>query len=165
MSRPIRVQAELPVPLMRAARAFRLEPSSWLPMPVEHTGKRWKLYLWAGKIGLLVEVTIGACRRDQDDLRRLVCVEPDRFSFLGRRAPSLWGDLVVSRQAGTTMLVLEGRYQPPLGWLGDLLDRFVMHPVAEATARRFVVEAASSLAVTAEATESLAPQPAAHLVL
>ena len=39
---------------------------------------------------------------------------------------------------GRTQLALSGRYQPPLGSLGQALDRALLHRVAEATVKDFL---------------------------
>jgi len=45
----------------------------------------------------------------------------------------------VSRLADdTSRVVVWGRYDPPLGRAGELIDRYIAHEVAEATARGFV---------------------------
>jgi hypothetical protein len=155
MSRPIRLHANVQRPLMAAERAFRLEPTAWLPAPHDHaTSHRWAVYLWAGRIGLLVDTIVGECRREYGTLRRLVRLEPDPSTFLGRHAPSFTGDLVIGRDEGSTVVVLEGRYQPPYGVVGDLLDWLLLHTLARATARRFVTETAARLTVAGNATPS-----------
>jgi hypothetical protein len=137
---------------MASERAFRQDPSSWLPQPYDHSHPHaWHLYLWAGKVGLLVETWIGECRREQDNLCRQIQLEPDRSGFIGRHAPSFTGDLILTREGGSTVVVLEGRYRPPYGPLGDLLDRLVMRFLARATTLRFVAEAAARLATTGAA--------------
>jgi hypothetical protein len=53
--------------------------------------------------------------------------------------PQMEGTLHVQPEAaGLTRLTLNARYDPPFGKLGELIDRAVMHRVAEATIKDFV---------------------------
>jgi len=47
--------------------------------------------------------------------------------------------------ATETQLDFSGRYQPPLGWLGTVVDAAIGHRIAEASVHRFVSEVASYL--------------------
>jgi len=47
--------------------------------------------------------------------------------------------------SGETQLELQGRYQPPLGPVGVLLDALVGHRIAEASVQRFVQDVAKRL--------------------
>ncbi len=44
------------------------------------------------------------------------------------------------------MLTLAGSYRPPLGSLGEVLDRAILHRVAAATIRSFLAQVAAQLA-------------------
>jgi hypothetical protein len=60
--------------------------------------------------------------------------------------PSMEGTLHVSPEgAGETRLTLNARYDPPLGKLGEMLDRALLHRLAQATIEDFVVRLAASL--------------------
>jgi hypothetical protein len=48
--------------------------------------------------------------------------------------------------AHLTQLTIHGRYEPPLGAVGRRLDRLLMHRIAEATIRAFLVRLVSTLA-------------------
>ena len=53
--------------------------------------------------------------------------------------PSLDADLEVAPHgAGSTQLSISARYRPPLGPLGEVIDRAVLHRVAEATVKDFL---------------------------
>jgi hypothetical protein len=56
-----------------------------------------------------------------------------------RLFPRLDGELVAS-EVGTdlTQVVFRGSYDPPLGRVGQALDRVLLHRLAEATVKRFV---------------------------
>lgn len=56
-----------------------------------------------------------------------------------RLFPQLDGELVVSEVGGDlTQVVFRGSYDPPLGGVGEALDRVLLHRLAEATVKRFV---------------------------
>ena len=59
--------------------------------------------------------------------------------------PVLDADLTLAPAGAGTMLTLAGAYRPPLGPLGQALDRAILHRVAVATIRNFLVEVAAQL--------------------
>jgi hypothetical protein len=69
---------------------------------------------------------------------------------------------VLPAEEQTTLLTLVGAYRPPLGSLGEALDRAVLHRIAAATIRKFLDRVA--VAITgqpgpAEATADPSPLP------
>ncbi len=61
--------------------------------------------------------------------------------------PVLTADLEVARLGDDlTQLTLQGRYDPPLGSIGQRIDRLLMHRVAEASVRSFLSHLAERLA-------------------
>ncbi len=60
--------------------------------------------------------------------------------------PVLDADLTIAPAAAATMLTLAGAYRPPLGPLGQALDRAILHRVAVATIRNFLARVAAQLA-------------------
>ncbi|MGD2044005.1 MAG: hypothetical protein PVJ28_10180 [Acidimicrobiia bacterium] len=62
--------------------------------------------------------------------------------------PDLTADLILaSRGTHETELTLKGTYQPPLGTLGKLADRTVLHRVAEATVKDWMDRLAAAISV------------------
>ena len=150
MSRPLRVETTLDMSPRQAVQAFRLTPDAWLPRPHEQgEGPRFRMYLWSGRLGVLVDVTVAAARRDRGCLRRLVRLQPDPLTPLGRRVPAFVGDIVVSDRDGVAVCALDGSYQPPYGPIGDLADGLLLQPLARRTARRFLAELAEGLQAAA----------------
>jgi hypothetical protein len=60
--------------------------------------------------------------------------------------PALDADLTLAPAGAGTMLTLAGAYRPPLGPLGQALDRAILHRVAVATIRDFLARVAAQLA-------------------
>lgn len=64
--------------------------------------------------------------------------------------PVFHGDLEVAELGESqTQISLWGNYEPPLGSLGQTLDRFALHRIAEASVRAFLQEVATALGETA----------------
>jgi hypothetical protein len=59
--------------------------------------------------------------------------------------PVLDADLTLAPAGAGTMLTLAGAYRPPLGPLGQAVDRAILQRVAVATIRSFLVEVAAQL--------------------
>jgi hypothetical protein len=72
----------------------------------------------------------------------------------GALFPVLDADLELVRAGPqTTWMTLSGAYRPPLGALGQALDRAILHRVADATIRDFLSRIAASLDAGAEPVE------------
>jgi hypothetical protein len=64
--------------------------------------------------------------------------------------PVLDADIRLTLAAdGATVLTMAGSYRPPLGPLGEALDRTILHRIAAATIRRFLVQLADQIADSA----------------
>jgi hypothetical protein len=59
--------------------------------------------------------------------------------------PVLDADLRLARDGDGSVLTLAGAYRPPLGPLGQALDRALLHRVATATVRSFLAQVAAQL--------------------
>lgn len=62
--------------------------------------------------------------------------------------------------ADVTVLTMAGVYRPPLGSLGEVLDRAMLHRVALATIRGFVAEVAVRITGRPDAAQAPAPNGA-----
>jgi hypothetical protein len=68
----------------------------------------------------------------------------------GSLLPVLDADVTLTPEsADTARIRLDGSYRPPLGKLGDQLDRAILHRAATATIRTFLTSVADRLAVAA----------------
>jgi hypothetical protein len=76
----------------------------------------------------------------------------------GRLFPVLDADIRLT-PAGeqATLLTMTGAYRPPLGSLGDVLDRGILYRVADATIRNFVAEVAAQIGGQPGAAEAVTP--------
>lgn len=101
-----------------------------------------------------VELELGPAIADPEIVRWPISWRPTAHN---RVLPTLRGTISARRDgAATTTLVLEGRYQPPLGFVGGFGDGVVGHRLArrctedhlEAMARRITTEAAHRTSAT-----------------
>lgn len=62
--------------------------------------------------------------------------------------PRMDADLILTdRESFGSDLTFRGQYSPPLGPLGELIDRLMLHRLADATGRQFVEAAAEALGI------------------
>lgn len=95
----------------------RIEPVGWLPAKE-------------------VEITLGTPR-----MRLGTVTIPMVWKATGPEVlfPMLEGDLIVEAVGvDLTQITLRGSYKPPLGRLGELLDRALLHRLAEACVKNFM---------------------------
>ena len=137
-----RYYVELPVPVAQAEAVLTAGSVAWLPGLVEAANERGDR--------LLAEVGFG------DDVRiaRRVAVELGPSVHMATKTvvplhwqaaegpglfPSVDADLEVAPLGpGATQLAISARYVPPLGRLGRVIDRALLHRVAEATLKDFL---------------------------
>ena len=97
-----------------------------------------------GVVGKQIAVTVGTAAA-----RGAATLIPLTWHATGAPAlfPVFSGDIEIAAIGGSeTQLSIWGQYDPPLGALGDALDRFGLHRVAEASMRAFLLELAQTLA-------------------
>jgi hypothetical protein len=74
--------------------------------------------------------------------------------------PIFEGDLeVVPAGGGSVEIAMEGRYRPPVSWLGELADAVVLHKLAEESLGRFFDEVVERLHLKAMSSTELAGHP------
>jgi hypothetical protein len=126
-------------------------PDRWLPGLATDAGERGEL--------LLAEVGFGSERKRVEKQVLIELGAPMEFPsrlivplewrpLSGRSLlPKLEGDLEVAPLGpNRTHVSLSARYRPPLGVVGQALDRALLHRVAEATAKDFVDRVAAAFA-------------------
>jgi hypothetical protein len=146
----IRYFLELPIPSADVESVLLDDPRAWLPGLMEEARDRGDR--------LLAEVGLG---RETGKIRKQVSVElgePQRFPSkillpvawraAGGEAlfPSLDADIEVASLGDLkTQLSMNARYEPPLGLVGRVIDRLLLHRVAEATIRDFLEHVATAV--------------------
>jgi hypothetical protein len=142
----------LDLPYTVAASLLDGDPSRWLPRPAEPRGDLWVVDLCAD--GALpgpvsehaAEVAVGAAEHSEEQLTRTVSW---RSAQLPSLIPMLAADLEMAPLHGSgCRLALVGSYRPPLSVVGSVADRLHGHRVAEACARRFVLDVGDRLAAS-----------------
>ncbi len=66
--------------------------------------------------------------------------------FAGSKEFARYNDLTIAPAGAGTVLTMAGSYRPPLGSLGEVLDRAILHRVATTTIRSFLAQVAAQLA-------------------
>jgi hypothetical protein len=140
----------LDVPYQAAAALLDGDPASWLPLPAREAGDLWLVELCADgalpgpMAGHEAEVAVGPADHSPAGLTRTVSW---RSAQLPSLVPMLAADLELAPlEDGISRLALVGTYRPPLSVVGSVADRLHGHRVAEACARRFVLDVAGRLA-------------------
>lgn len=138
----VRYYVDLPLPFAEIERAFLRDPAAWLPTVVREADDQGERLL--GEVGFgdghrldkRVEVGVGEPVR----LTGATLVPITwKATGVGVVFPSLEGDLEIAALGpDRTQLSLSARYRPPLGGVGRVLDRALLHRVAEATVKDFV---------------------------
>jgi hypothetical protein len=139
----IRYYTEIPLPAATVTSALADDPRRWLPgIAAQANECAQALVVKVGfgsepyRIGKLVEVELGEPLATAGSSRI-----PIRWQASGASGlfPALEADLeVASLGPDRTQLALSGTYEVPLGSLGRLADRTLLHRVAEATVKSFV---------------------------
>lgn len=145
----VRSSRELRVPFDRAVATFLRSPAGWLPGLAEAaTGHGETLLLEVGfgakpRLRKQMEVELG------DPVRMgTTMLIPMRWqaASLAPLFPVLEADVsVVALGPHRSQVSVDGRYKPPLGAVGRMADRILLHRVAEATVGDFLDRVAREL--------------------
>jgi hypothetical protein len=154
----VRYFLDLDYPFEEVESALLAEPAAWVPGMAREAGELGELLL--AEVGFAVseerrldkevEISIGASYRAPGKTRLPMSW---KATGTGRLFPSLDADLEVAG-IGTrrTQLSISARYTPPLGPLGRILDRALLHRVAEATIKDFLDRVGAAVAARVWAT-------------
>jgi len=147
----VRAFTDLTVPFGPAEEALLRSPQSWVPGLASEADARGER--------LLAEVGIGSPghrihKRVEIEIGESVRFPSKTVLRVSWRAagpkglfPELEGDLEIAPMGpARSQLSLSARYVPPLGVAGKLVDRALLHRVAEATVQDFVDRTAEALA-------------------
>jgi hypothetical protein len=146
----VRYFIELPYPQARVETALLTDAAEWLEPLARGAGARGEgLLAEVGvgspgrRVGKQVAVRLGQPVTFRSQVSLPLVWEPDGG---GRLFPRLEADIEIGQLgAARTQLALSGRYQPPLGLVGRVLDRTLLHRVAEATVKDFLDRVAERL--------------------
>ena|SRR5438552_2086415 len=146
----IRYFIEIPQPMAEVEAELLGSPERWLTRPAQDAEVRGSQ--------LLAEVGFGPAYARVDKEVEIQFGDPLRFpsktilpmawkpAGLDRLFPALEADIELGELGPErTQLSISARYTPPLGSLGRVLDRALLHRVAEATVKDFLDGAADAL--------------------
>ena len=161
----IRYYIELPLPVAQVEQALVGSPAEWLSAVAGEAQARGD--------GLLGEVGVGSLGARLRRQVRISLGEPERFPSmtslpltwepvgLEGLLPRLDAHLELGMLGGDqTQLAISARYRPPLGVVGQAIDRILLHRVAEATVKDFLDRVGQ--AITSQARTHGALQAVGH---
>ena len=139
----VRYYLDLSVAFLDAEASLLEDPATWVPGMLEAAEDRGERLLAevgfaveARRIGLEVEIALGEPYRLES---RTLLPMTWRAAGPERLFPQLDADLEIAALGPQrTQLAISARYRPPLGALGRVLDRALLHRVAEATIKDFL---------------------------
>jgi hypothetical protein len=143
-------------PFAVAAARLSGDPGRWLPEPATPEVGGWVVDLVAeGALPSLIARRRALVQTFATQLvtaGHLVVPVTWQATTAERWFPTFDGDLEVSELAGDgCKIALVGTYTPPLGVVGDTSNRLAGHHVAEACARRFVLDVTARVTTASDA--------------
>ena len=134
---------ELPTNASEIEAALAIEPATFLqPIAKTATQRGDRLLADVGfgdtlRVERSVEIEIGAAVRTRS--KTLIPFSWRATGSMAGLFPTMDGDLEIAPlDTAVTQLAISARYAPPLGVVGKMLDRAVLHRVAEATVKDFL---------------------------
>lgn len=139
----LRYYLDLPVAFDDVEASMLAEPDTWVPgllLEAEDRGHRLLgevgFAVEEGRVGKEVEIRLGAPYRISGKTLLPITWRATGAQWL---FPQLDGDIEAAALGpARTQLSISARYRPPMGGLGRVLDRAVLHRVAEATVKDFL---------------------------
>ncbi|MDP9248777.1 MAG: hypothetical protein M3O95_11920 [Candidatus Dormibacteraeota bacterium] len=151
----LRVEEIIDQPYASVQKALLADPGKWLPSLANDAGKRLitelAVHIGSARVARTVEVEVAP-----------PTIYPDRseifISWKSAGMPSLFPELrgqfeLAAVEAGRSRLSFEASYEPPGRLAGQLVDQALMHRVAEASVREFVLRTAEALGRRAKAVK------------
>ena len=137
-----RYYVELPLDPERVVNALTYEPGAWIPglaSDAHQEGDRLLAEVgFGGEVRVARQVAIEVGRPIRVTAKTIVPIRWDPVGGAGL-FPALDADLEIAPlEGGRTQLAISARYVPPLGPFGRVVDRAVLHRVAEATLKDFL---------------------------
>jgi hypothetical protein len=139
----VRYFVDMPVSFDDVEAALLDHPEAWVPGMLEEAEDRGERLLaevgFGGesrRIDKEVEIRLGSAYRIPS---KTLLPMTWRATGAGPLFPQLDADIeVAALGASRTLLSISARYRPPMGALGRVLDRAMLHRVAEATIKDFL---------------------------
>jgi hypothetical protein len=148
---------ELPIDPRRIERALTDAPARWLTSLASEAHQRGDTLLAEVGFGERVRVARQVTLAIGDPLHTAgKTVIPLRWEPTDAPGlfPALEADLEVAPLApDRTQLAMSARYVPPLGSIGQIIDRSILYRVAEATLKHFLDRIADALVLEADLAE------------
>lgn len=140
----IRYYLELAVPFEAVERALLDEPATWVPgmaLDAEAGGQRL-----LAEVGFEVDAARRVDKEVEIEIGKPYVIPAKtmlpitwRATAAGRIFPQLEADIEIAPLGvSRTQLSISARYRPPLGPVGRVLDKALLHRVAEATVKDFL---------------------------
>src|SRR5712691_943085 len=124
-------------------RLARLSESGALFGPSEDSYSRGSARVGVAGVAKLVRVQVRAL--SWTDASAGLALRWEATGAGGGLFPVLDADLKLAALGESTVLTMAGSYRPPLGSLGEALDRTILHRVATATVRSFLARVAAQI--------------------
>jgi hypothetical protein len=154
----LRYYIELPLPAETVEQILLPKPAQWLPRLADQAGSRGQQLLaevgigQGGGLRKRVQVSFGPAVRYPSRTALAMTWRPTGPDAL---FPVLEGDLEIGPLgAARSQLALNARYRPPLGTMGRVMDRALLHRVAEATVKHFLDQAGQAIQRVADEQQS-----------
>jgi hypothetical protein len=150
MSRSLRHFLPLEVDPVAATALFTGDAERWLPRARQVGPARYAIEVGTDTIERPVTVTVGEPWHVGSTWWRTCSWEPIAASGdttpVTRLLPTLDAELGLTVRDGRATLLLDGRYDPPGGRLGDAVDAVALGRVARVTVERLLAEVARRIA-------------------
>jgi hypothetical protein len=151
----VRYYLELPLPVRQVEHAMLDAPAGWLSTvagQAQRRGDRLLSEVGVGplgpRLGRRVSIQLGQPVRFPSMVSLPLTWEPLGLDGL---LPRLEADLELGSLGGDrTQLAISARYRPPLGVVGQTVDRILLHRVAEATVKDFLDRIGAAITNQAE---------------
>ncbi len=148
------LSTEIPVSFRAASAALAADPAALLG-PEAEMRETFGVDVFGFVVAERVDIDVGEVEILDRPLR--VAAVPVRAHAVGgdRAFPFLDAELEITPTHSGVEVALEGRYDPPAGLLGELLDHVLLHRVAEESIRGYFRHLVDRLRRAAEARDTM----------
>lgn len=150
--------AEIPVSFRAAAAALAADPAALLG-PAVDAAATFGVDVFGFVVSEEVEVEVGEVQVIDRPLRVAATEVKVHAAGHDRALPFLDAELEITPTHLGVEVALEGRYDPPAGFLGELLDHVLLHRVADESIRRYFRHVVERLRRAAAARDAMSGVP------